>query len=85
MDSLPIASCSHGRLKLNCSGLLYIQILAFISMNSTMAMLKRVQLAVRKSVVREKLLLEPFSFTDYGDVAEACTDHAYMDTAKENK
>ena len=33
----------------------------------------------------KKSLQERFSFTDYGDVTEAYTDYAYMDTAKENK
>ena len=42
-----------------------------------MTMLKRVQFA--------KSLQEPFSFTHYGDVTEAYTDHAHMETAKENK
>ena len=82
MDSFPITSCSHGRSKLSCSGLLCIQILAFTSKISIMTMLKRVQFPVRSV---KKSLQERFSFTDYGDVTEACTDYVYMDTAKENE
>ena len=48
-------------------------------------MLKRMQFPVRVSIVREKSLQERFSFTDYGDVMEANTDHAHMETAKEDK
>ena len=47
MDSFQIASCSHGRSKLSCSGLSCIQILAFISKKSTITMLKKVQFPVR--------------------------------------
>ena len=47
-----------------------------------MTMLKRVQFAVRsvRSTCVKKSLQEPFSFTHYGDVTEAYTDHAHMET-----
>ena len=46
---------------------------------------KKVQLLCVVSVVREKSLQEPFSFTDYGDVTETYTDHAHMETVKEDR
>ena len=52
-------------------------------MNLTMTMLKRVQLCV-VSIMHEKLVQE-LSFMDFGDVTEAYTDHAHMETAKENE
>ena len=51
-----------------------------------MAMLKSMQFAVRS--VRsawKKSLQESFSFTHYGDVTEAYTDHAHMETPKTSR
>ena len=54
-----------------------------MSKNSSMRMFKRVQFVVRRvHIVREKIALGA-SFTDYGYVTEASTDHTHMETVND--
>ena len=81
--TVPWSFLLHLIAKLNTSGLLYILIFAFISKNFSMSM--RCNFLCVVSVVREKITPGAIQFHGLRRCQEASTDHAHIETLKENK